>query len=101
MLKCDAHPFRPVIDPASAELDSVTAASYSRAYEEQIWVSYYVTTGSLRSGTRLVNDATRGFIPDYGTDFFAPSTPGPVRILAAVHDNRGGVAWSGMTLLVE
>lgn len=98
---CDAIPFRPLVDPASAELDSVTAVAYGRNYQEMLWVSYYATDGSVKSDTRLVNDATRGWNGDYGTEFYPPSKPGKVKILAAVHDNRGGVAWSGVSILVE
>jgi hypothetical protein len=98
---CDGLPLRPLIDTDSAELDEVTAAAYGRNYQEMLWVSYYATDGRLKSDTRLVNDATRGWSADYGTEFYARSKPGKVRILAAVHDNRGGVAWSGIDILVE
>ena len=98
---CKGFPVKPMVDPASAELDSVQAAAYGRNYQEQIWVSYFTTAGSLGSDTRLVNEPTQGWIPDYETDFFAPKDPGPVRVFAAVYDNRGGVAWSGLDLRVE
>jgi hypothetical protein len=98
---CDGVPFRPLVDVASAELDSVTAAAYGRNYQEMLWISYYATGGRLKSDTRLLNDATRGWNVDHGTEFYPPSKPGLVRLLAAVHDNRGGVAWSGVSILVE
>jgi hypothetical protein len=98
---CDGVPVRPLVDRMSAELDAVTAAAYGRNYQEMLWISYYATGGSLKSDTRLLNDATRGWNPEYATEFYAPSKPGPVRIIAAVHDNRGGVAWSGTTVLVK
>lgn len=100
-VECDGIPIRPIIDEASAEPDAVTAAAYGRNYQEQLWVSYYATDGSIKSDTRLVNDATRGWNVDYGTEFYPPSKPGPVQVFAAVHDNRGGVAWSGTTILVR
>jgi hypothetical protein len=99
--KCDEFPLRPLIDPASAEPDSITAAAYGRNYEEQVWVNYYATRGALRSPVRLVNDATGGFNDDYGTKFLAPKEPGPVRLFAVVHDNRGGMSWSGTTIWVK
>jgi hypothetical protein len=98
---CDPIPLRALVDPASAEPDSVTAAAYGRNFQEQLWVSYYATDGRLRSDTRLVNDATRGWNAEHGTDFYAPSEPGVVRLFAAVHDNRGGVAWTGVSIAVE
>jgi hypothetical protein len=99
--QCDEFPFRPLIDPESAEPDSITAAAYGRNYEEQVWVNYYATRGSVRSPVRLVNDATGGFNEDYGTKFLAPKEPGPVRLFAVVHDNRGGMSWSGTTIWVK
>lgn len=98
---CDGFPFHPFANRMSAEQDEVTAAAYGRNYQEMLWVNYYATRGGIKSDTRLVNDATRGWNPDYGTEFYAPSEPGPVRLFAVVHDNRGGVAWSGITVLVE
>jgi hypothetical protein len=98
---CPGVPLRPLIDRASAERDEVTAVAYGRNYQEMLWISYYATGGRMKSDTRLVNDATRGWNADHGTEFYAPSDPGKVRILAAVHDNRGGVAWSGIDILVQ
>jgi hypothetical protein len=98
---CDGVPVSPLVDRMSAELDAVTASAYGRNYQEMLWISYYATGGALKSDTRLLNDATRGWNADYGTEFYAPSKPGPVRIIAAVHDNRGGVAWAGTTILVK
>lgn len=100
-IECDEHPFAPLIDRDSVEPDSVTAAAYGRDYEEQMWVNYYVTRGSVRSPVRLVNDATSGYNEDYGTKFYAPKDPGPVRLFAVVHDNRGGMSWSGTTIWVK
>jgi len=100
-LLCKGFPLQPVVDRASAELDSVQAAAYGRPYSEQIWVSYYTSAGSLGSGTGLVNEPTKGWQADFDTDFFPPKDPGPLRVFAAVHDNRGGVSWAGVDLLVE
>jgi hypothetical protein len=99
--ECDEYSLRPLIDRASVEPDSITAAAYGRDYEEQMWVNYYVTRGSVRSPVRLVNDATSGFNEDYGTKFYAPKEAGPVRLFAVVHDNRGGMSWSGTTIWVK
>jgi hypothetical protein len=66
-----------------------------------MWIDYYSTRGGLKSATRLLHDATSGWSNAYGTVFYAPDTPGPVELWAAVHDNRGGVAWAGTTLVVR
>jgi hypothetical protein len=98
---CQEYPLKPIVDRATAELDSVTAAAYGHNYTEQVWASYFTTGGGFRSDTRLLNDATRGWNDDYGADFFAPKDPGPVRLFATVRDNRGGVAWVGLDINVE
>jgi len=99
-LECPKIPILPVIDPSQAEVDAVSAAVYGREVGEQMWVDYYVDRGSVDSVARLVNDSTKGFNPDLGTSFRAPAATGPVNIWAVVHDNRGGVGWSRVTLNV-
>ena len=99
--KCDGHAIRPLIDQSQpAEIDAISRDVYGQAYQEQMWVNYYASRGKLKSDTRLLNDATQGWNSDYGTEFFAPSKPGPVRIWAVAHDNRGGSAWVAATVQV-
>jgi hypothetical protein len=69
--------------------------------DEQVWVSYYATSGTFKSSTRLINDATRGWNEDNATEFTAPAEPGPVRLFAVVHDNRGGVDWLEGKIIVD
>ena len=69
--------------------------------EEQAWVAFYTTAGQLKSSLRLVNDATRGWNEQNGTEYTAPAEPGPVRLFAVVHDNRGGVAWAEGKIIVD
>jgi hypothetical protein len=101
-LKCPGYGVHPTVyrDPNS-EPDQITNESYGHAYVEQMWIDYYSTRGGLKSATRLLQDATSGWNDAYGTVFYAPDTPGPVELWAAVHDNRGGVAWAGTTLVVR
>jgi hypothetical protein len=47
-----------------------------------------------------LNDATRGYNPNHGTQFYAPKEAGPVRIWAVIHDNRGGMSWVSTTLQI-
>jgi hypothetical protein len=53
---------------------------------------------STRVAVRLLNDATTGWNDNYGTDFYASKDPKVSRVWALVHDNRGGVAWVGISL---
>lgn len=98
---CDEHPLRVVVDPASAEIDEVSVELYGRTLTEQMWVNYYVDRGGLRSGVRLLNDASKGWNDDNGTDFYAPDSAGPVKIWAVAHDNRGGTEFARITIGVR
>jgi hypothetical protein len=94
---CPGIAVRPLIDPVSAERNA-NVGSIGNPVGEQLWVNYFIDRGSLRSGIRLYADATTGIDDKYGTDVYAPSEPGLVRIWAVVHDNRGGTAWTRLTV---
>jgi hypothetical protein len=101
---CTAYSLRPTIDkndPANQDQDDVSAQLLGREVGEQMWVNYYTDSGGFKSPVRLLNDATAGWNDNYGTDFYAPRKPGLSRIWAVAHDNRGGAAWSGITLKVQ
>jgi hypothetical protein len=100
--KCPAYYVSPSMERTdNDEPDQITNEAYGHAYGEQMWIDYYSSRGAMRSATKLLNDATAGWNDAYGTDFYAPSTAGAVRVWAAVHDNRGGVSWAGTTLIVR
>jgi hypothetical protein len=50
---------------------------------------------------RLVNDAQTGWNADYGTEFRAPSTKGPMFIWAVVQDSRGGEQWVRQSVIID
>jgi hypothetical protein len=68
---------------------------------EQMWVAYYTTGGSFDHPLRLVRDASQGWNPLQSSQFTAPAEPGPVRLWAVAHDNRGGVAWVEAKIIVD
>ena len=101
---CPAYGFLPTIDKTDSDnqdIDDVSAAQLGRTVGEQMWINYYTDAGGFQSPLRLLNDATNGWNDDYGTEFYAPKEPGLSRIWAVVHDNRGGMSWSGITLKVQ
>jgi len=101
---CDGFAFRPAIDktdPFNQDQDDVSAQLLGRTVGEQMWINYYTDAGGFKSPVRLLNDATSGWNDDYGTEFYAPKTPGLSRIWAVAHDNRGGTSWAGITLKVQ
>jgi hypothetical protein len=100
--KCPEISVAPLLDPMqNAESDDVSRIYYRRDIGEQSWINYYVDRGSLKSAARLLNDATSGWNPDFGTKFYAPKDPGPVNLWAVVHDNRGGQSWIAVRLRVR
>ncbi len=102
--KCPGYAFRPTLDkndPHNQDQDDVSAQLLGRDVGEQMWINYYSDAGGFKSPVRLLNDATNGWNDDYGTDFYAPKNPGLLRIWAIAHDNRGGTAWSGITLKAQ
>jgi len=101
-IECPKHDVHPSLEQKdNDEPDQITNESYGHSYGEQMWIDYYSSRGAMGSPTKLLNDATAGWNYGWGTAFFAPSTPGVVRVWAAVHDNRGGVSWAGTTLVVR
>jgi hypothetical protein len=89
------------VNRGSAEIDPLATDPNGAPLQEQIWVAFHSTDGDFKSALRLVNDATRGWNEDNGTKFRAPPTPGPVRLFAIVHDNRGGVEWALGKVIVD
>lgn len=101
---CPGIGFRPIIDktdPLNQDIDDASAQLLGRRVGEQMWVNYYTDAGGFKSPVRLLNDATSGWNDELGTDFYAPKALGPARIWAVAHDNRGGAAWTGITIQVK
>ncbi|MEO6601967.1 MAG: hypothetical protein ABIQ16_18960, partial [Polyangiaceae bacterium] len=102
--KCPGYTLNPIVDkndPKNQDQDGVSAKLLGRQVGEQMWINYYTEAGGFKSPVRLLNDATTGWNDKFSTEFYAPKDPGPFRVWALVHDNRGGVSWSGITLQAE
>jgi hypothetical protein len=98
---CPAYAIRPTVDktdPLNQDQDDVSVMQLGHPVGEQMWIDYYTDGGGFKSSVRLLNDATTGWNDDYGTDFYAPKDAKASRVWALVHDNRGGVAWAGITV---
>lgn len=99
---CPGHDVKPLVDPASAEPDTVARHLDGVVQTETVYVSYFTSHGSVAHDRRKANDAVLGWTEDYGTTWAPPPTPdGETRIWAVVRDNRGGVAWWYRDVLVE
>jgi hypothetical protein len=99
---CTGYSVKPTLVQAdNQEQDSVSAKLVGRDVTEQMWINYYTDAGGFKSPVRLLNDATSGWNASHDTQFYAPKATGPSRIWAVVHDNRGGVAWAGITVNLQ
>jgi hypothetical protein len=98
---CPSFDIKVDVDRVSAETDPLAKDADGNPLQEQLWVAYYATGGDFTASLRLVNDASKGWNDDNATKFRAPATPGPVRIFAVVHDNRGGVAWAQGKVVID
>lgn len=96
---CPGIQVAPVIDE-DVEEDDHTSDLVGAPTGEQMWVNYYVDRGSI-SEVRLVNDATTGWNSEYRGELRAPKEPGPMKVWAVVHDNRGGIDFTRVTLMVQ
>ena len=95
--KCTTHTMSLIVDPDSAEVDTVSEARGDRILE-QMWINYYMENGSIDGDVKLLNDATEGFIEDHGTEFTVAREPGIFRMWAVAHDNRGGMSYARLKM---
>jgi hypothetical protein len=102
--ECKAVPIRPLLDPnKNVEVDPISSVG-GETFQEQMWVNYHVDLGGVGGVVRLVNDSTKGWNDDYGTDLFAPKggkEPRKMYVWAVVRDNRGGTSWVRQTVFVR
>jgi hypothetical protein len=96
---CPGIQVAPVLDE-TVETDEYTSELVGAPTGEQMWVNYYVDRGGV-SEVRLVNDVTTGWNAEYRGELRAPKDPGPLKVWAVVHDNRGGIDFTRVTLMVK
>jgi hypothetical protein len=82
------------IDPSGKQADG------SPLYE-LVWVDYFTDRGDFTGDTRLVVDAVTGLQDDFSATWIPPTTGGPARIWAVVHDARGGQTLVERTVQVK
>jgi hypothetical protein len=96
---CPAIDVKPAIDQ-KVEKDAVSSKLFGTDVTEQMWVNYYVDRGGI-SQVRLLNDTNSGWNEKYRGKLYAPKTAGPLQVWAVIHDNRGGMEFSRITLGVK
>ncbi len=94
------HTLTPLVARSSAEADPGAAAPDGTPLGEQLWLDWYVDSGSVSHSLRLVNDAQKGWNDDLDT-VWTPGAPGLAHLWVVVHDNRGGTAWRERRVVVD
>jgi hypothetical protein len=102
--KCDTIPIRPLLERDQVVEDDPLSSVGGETSEEQIWVNYHADQGGVANVVRLVNDSTKGWNEDYGTELAAPagqSVRSSMYVWAVVRDNRGGASWARQKVFVK
>jgi hypothetical protein len=87
---CTSYQIAITVPADVAEIDPSGAQADGQPLHETVWVDYFSDKGNFKGDARLVSDALTGVQPDLSVQWIAPPDPGPVRIWAVAHDNRGG-----------
>lgn len=94
--ECPAIDVKPAIEK-KIEKDDVSSDLFGTNVTEQMWVNYYVDRGGI-SEVRLLNDTNSGWNEKYRGQLRAPKDTGTMQIWSVIHDNRGGMEFSRVTL---
>lgn len=84
-----------------AEIDPSAKQADGKPLRETVWVDYFADRGTFTADAKLVSDAVEGYRPEHEVGFIPPPDPGPVRVWAVVHDNRGGQSVIDRTIMVK
>jgi hypothetical protein len=70
---------------------------------EQLWVSYFVTSGKMESDLSVIYDAQDGKLPKTENGLFVKegAGAGAGTLYAVAHDNRGGVSWRQFPFTIQ
>lgn len=106
----DTHTCAPVIGACSGDscpeirvtphIDTASVERYSDGYEV-MWASYYATSGSMSTESRLVVDREAGLTGDPSAKWKMPDSPRTSRIWVTINDQRGGADWAFFDVAVE
>ena len=95
------HKLDTKVPPSSWEESRIGVKPGDPPRHEQIWVSYYMTTGDVSDGARLLYDVNQGAVSETETKFQSPGFPIEGTMWAVVRDNRGGTSWRQFPLKVQ
>lgn len=99
---CPHLDFKPLVDPASAEIDEIATILDKHETRESVWIEFAATNGRFETGARVINDPNTGWTDDFAGQFEAfDAEPGESQLYAIVRDNRGGQTWITTSVLVR
>jgi hypothetical protein len=101
--KCPTTPLDTVVPSSSWEPDPAETATLGKPTDEEIWVDYFLTTGSVDSSALLYAADPTVKLPSSAVKLTPPTSvpTTPQFLWAVVHDNRGGVSWLQVPLNVQ
>jgi hypothetical protein len=98
---CTPYSLDTIVPPSSDLPNPAVLGTNGQPVNEEIWVDYFTTQGSLDDDARLLYDPVQGQISNTATKFRPPKTAGSAVLWSVVHDNRGGASWQQMAVEVQ
>lgn len=98
---CPGATLATLVPDAAQEPDPSGSIASGKPLREEVWVDYYVTAGKLERDTLVLFDPRAGRLDASGNDLKAPHRPGNYRFWAVARDNRGGLNWIEMPLIIR
>jgi hypothetical protein len=95
---CPGHQVSVLLPDDTSELDPGSVASGATPNHEQVWASFFATSGKLDAESVILFDARHGRVANAHNTFRAPASPGDITLFVVAHDNRDGVSWRQLTL---
>jgi hypothetical protein len=91
--KCPSKSLDTSVPSSGQEPDPSAVDAQGKVEGEEIWVSYYLTAGSVKDDLRLLYDPVTGAVQSSADALTAPQAPSEGVLFAVAHDNRGGVSF--------
>lgn len=100
---CPARKLAVTIGDESQEVNEASSPPGTAAVhlKEQVWSSFFVSSGKLESESLVLFDARRGRTRAAANGYRGPTVPGDVDLFVVTHDNRSGVAFQSFRLKAE
>jgi hypothetical protein len=81
-------------------IDTASVEQFAGGHEI-MWASFYASSGSLSSPTRLLVDRTAGITSDFSEEWLMPGSARTSRIWVTINDQRGGADWAFFDVSVQ